>query len=69
MLGKVNGGYVVRFNNHGEVLRHYTMAPSEAKAKTNAAYEFAKLLGISVRAVMVRMRGRSDVRRLNGSTK
>ena len=45
MLGKVNGGYVVRFNNHGEVLRHYTMAPSEAKAKTNAAYEFAKILG------------------------
>lgn len=61
MLGKVNSGYVVRFNNHGEVLRHYTMAPSEAKAKSNAAHEFAKLLGISVQTVMVRMRGRSDV--------
>ena len=69
MLGKVNGGYVVRFNNHGEVLRHYTMAPSEAKAKTNAAYEFAKVLGISIRSVTVRMRGHSDVRQLNGGTK
>lgn len=64
MLGT---GYVVRFNNHGEVLRHYTMAPNEAKAKSNAAHEFAKILGISVRTVMVRMRGRSDVTQFRGT--
>jgi hypothetical protein len=69
MLGKVNGRFVVRFNNHGEVLSHYTVAPSEAKAKTNAAYAFAKLLGVSLRTVTVRMRGHSDVIQVYGGTK
>ena len=69
MLGKVNGMFVVRFNNHGEVLKHYTHAPSEAKAKTNAAYAFAKLLGVNLRTVIVRMRDHSDVLRLNGGGK
>ena len=61
--------YVVHFNNHGEVLHHYTIAPTPAKAKTNAAYEFSKLLGVSVGLMMSRMKNRIDVVQLNGGTK
>lgn len=61
--------YVVHFNNHGEMLHHYTMAPTPAKAKTNAAYEFSKLLGVSVGMMMSKMKNRIDVVQLNGGTK
>jgi hypothetical protein len=69
MLGKEPGKFVVHYNNHGEVLRHYTIAPSAAKAKSNAAHAFSQLLGVSVGLMMTKMRGRSDVVQLNGSTK
>ena len=69
MLGKEMGKFVVHFNNHGEVLRHYTFAPTAARAKTNAAHEFSKLLGMSVGLVMAKMKGRSDVVQLNGGMK
>jgi hypothetical protein len=61
--------YVVHFNNRGEVLRHYTMAPTPAKAKANAAYAFAQLLNISVGVTMSRMKNHIDVVQLNGGTK
>lgn len=69
MLGKEGNKFVVHYNNHGEVLRHYTVAPTAAKAKANAAYEFSRLLGLSVGIVVSRMKGRSDVVQLNGGTK
>jgi hypothetical protein len=71
MLAKVKNTnkYVVHFNNRGEVLRHYTMAPTPAKAKANAAYEFSKLLGVSVGLMMSRMKNHIDVVQLNGGTK
>lgn len=61
--------FVVHYNNHGEVLRHYTIAPTPAKAKSNAAYEFSRLLGVSVGLMMAKMRKHSDVVQLNGGTK
>lgn len=63
------GKFVVHFNNRGEVLSHYTIAPTAAKAKTNAAYEFSRLLGVSVGIVASRMKGCSDVVQLSGGTK
>lgn len=67
MLGK--NKFLVKFNNHGEVLRHYTFAPTPAKAKANAAHEFSKLLGVSVGLMMARMHKHSDVVQLDGGTK
>ena len=61
--------YVVHFNNHGEVLHHYTIAPTPAKAKTNAAHSFSQILGVSVGLMLTKMKGHSDVVQLNGGTK
>lgn len=69
MLDEKMGKFVVHYNNHGEVLRHYTVAPTPAKAKANAAYEFANILGLSVGIVTHRMKKCSDVVQLNGGTK
>lgn len=58
--------YVVHFNNHGELMRHYTIAPTPAKAKANAAYTFSLILGINVGLTRAKMKGRCDIVQLNG---
>lgn len=53
--------YVVHFNNHGEILRHYTWASTHKQAMAHAAHQISRLLGVTPGAVMGKMKRPNSV--------
>lgn len=53
--------YVVHFNNHGEILRHYTWARTHRQAMNHAAHQLSIILGITPAAVANRMKRPNSV--------
>ena len=53
--------YVVHFNNHGEILRHYTSASTHKQAMMHAAHQIGRLLNITPGAVASRMKRPNSV--------
>ena len=53
--------YVVHFNNHGEILRHYTSASTHKQAMMHAAHQISRLLGVNPGAIASRMKRPNSV--------
>lgn len=53
--------YVVHFNNHGEILRHYTSASTHKQAMMHAAHQISRLLGVNPGTIASRMKRPNNV--------
>lgn len=59
--------YVVHFNNHGEILRHYTWASTHKQAMAHAAHQISRLLGVSPASIANQMKRPNSVSVINMS--